>query len=279
MSHNLNIAILDMNNGVPNQGLRCIKNHVTEFIQNSGRTDIQFQVFDVRQNNEIPEVKDFQIFISSGGPGSPLPHGDEWESNYYGFLDDVKRHNGEHDEKKYLFLICHSFLMAVNHWNLATVNKRRSYSFGVLPVHKTIDGDHELLFEGLPSPFYVVDSRAYQVVKPDLAAIKLLGAKILNLEKKRPNVPLERAVMAIRFSDQIIGTQYHPEADAEGMREHFKLTEKREQIIKAYGREKYYETLAHLDDDDKIMLTQDIILPKFLRYSSTQVTELSSVLK
>jgi GMP synthase-like glutamine amidotransferase len=44
-----------------------------------------------------------------------------------------------------------------------------------------------------------------------------LGVTILRLEKERPHVNLERAIMAIRFSKEVFGTQFHPEADGEGM--------------------------------------------------------------
>lgn len=260
----LRIAILDMNNNVPNQGLRCIKAHVEHFLSKDGDQNT-YKVFDVRAKNELPEIANFDIFISSGGPGSPLPEGHEWESLYGSFLDELLAHNEKNEQKKYLFLICHSFLIACLHWELATVNMRKSYSFGVMPVHKTNAGKAESLLKPLPNPFYVVDSRAWQVVQPKKKKLDAMGAKILNLEKKRPHIPLERAVMTIRFTDEIFGTQYHPEADAEGMRFYFQQEEKRQQIIDEYGESKYLDVIAHLDDQDKIMLTQEVIIPGFLR--------------
>ncbi|XLS29503.1 type 1 glutamine amidotransferase [Flavobacteriaceae bacterium M23B6Z8] len=260
----LRIAILDMNNNVPNQGLRCIKTHVEEFLVKDG-TENSYEVFDVRFKNEIPEIEDFDIFISSGGPGSPLEQGLAWEPLYYKFLDQIWAHNTLNENKKYLFLICHSFLIACLHWDLATINQRKSYSFGVMPVHKTDAGKAEPLLKPLPNPFYVVDSRAWQVVQPKRKKLEVMGAKILNLEKKRPHIPLERAVMTIRFSDEIFGTQYHPEADAEGMRFYFQQEEKRQQLIDEYGEAKYLDVIDHLDDEDKIMLTQQVIIPGFLR--------------
>ncbi|WP_340201496.1 glutamine amidotransferase-related protein [Ascidiimonas sp. W6] len=260
----LRIAILDMNNNVPNQGLRCIKAHVEQFLSKDGDQNT-YKVFDVRAKNEIPDIADFDIFISSGGPGSPLPEGHKWESLYTNFLNQVLAHNTMNEQKKYLFLICHSFLIACLHWELATVNMRKSYSFGVMPVHKTDAGKAESLLKPLPNPFYVVDSRAWQVVQPKKKKLEAMGAKILNLEKKRPHIPLERAVMTIRFTDEIFGTQYHPEADAEGMRFYFQQEEKRQQIIDEYGESKYLDVIAHLDDQDKIMLTQEVIIPGFLR--------------
>ncbi len=271
MSDLIKVAILDMNNGYPNQGLRCIREQVELFKHSVSDLTVVFEIFDVRQYNEVPNIEDYDIFISSGGPGSPLAQGDAWEVNYYAFLDAIRDHNIWNEQKKYLFLICHSFLMACDHWQLAEVNQRKSYSFGVMPIHKTEEGELEPLFEGLPEPFYAVDSRAFQVVQANEDKMKEFGAVILNIEKERPYIELERAIMAIRFSPEIFGTQYHPEADAEGMRRNFMLEERRNQLIETHGMDKYEWTMQQLDDDDKIMLTQQVILPKFLKLSAEKV--------
>jgi hypothetical protein len=71
--------------------------------------------------------------------------------------------------------------------------------------------------------------------------------------------------MGIRFDEAFVGTQFHPEADADGMRMHLLTTEKREMVIKRYGEKKYREMLEHLADPDKIMLTYNVVLPEFLR--------------
>ena len=84
-------------------------------------------------------------------------------------------------------------------------------SFGTFPVHKTDAGYRESLFENLPNPFFVADFRRFQVIKPNEKQIDALGAEILALEKIRPYVPFERAIMGVRFSPEIIGVQFHPE--------------------------------------------------------------------
>jgi len=61
----------------------------------------------------------------------------------------------------------HTYFLASIHWKLGNICKRKSYSFGVMPVHKTEEGENELLFKNLPDPFYAVDSRAYQFIEPD----------------------------------------------------------------------------------------------------------------
>ena len=267
MQNTYKIAILDMNAGEPNEGMRCIRMLAGEFLAKESIAG-NYEVFEVRVEAQLPKLEDFDIFISSGGPGSPLIMGEAWEEGYFKLLDEILHHNLSQPIKKHLFLICHSFQLACLHWDLAKVTKRRSTSFGILPIYKTLSGEHETLFEGLDNPFYAVDSRDYQVVGPQEWKLDTLDGKVLCREKMRPHVPLERAVMAIRFSNEIFGVQFHPEADAEGMLRHFSKEEKRTQIIKKIGKKKYLDLIEHLDDDDKIMKTNHTIIPRFLQQAA-----------
>jgi GMP synthase-like glutamine amidotransferase len=70
--------------------------------------------------------------------------------------------------------------------------------------------------------------------------------------------------MAIRFNANMIGTQFHPEADAIGMTRHLTTEEKRKTVIESYGEEKLNSMLRHLNDPEKIMWTYAKILPNFL---------------
>lgn len=261
-----------MNAGEPNEGMRCIQMLAGDFLAKDGVLG-HYDIFDVRVTGEVPNIADYDIFISSGGPGSPLPTGEAWEKNFFLFLDTLLQHNLSRPDKKHLFLICHSFQLACRHWDVARVTKRRSTSFGILPIFKTKSGEREVLFEGLPDPFYAVDSRDYQVIGPKEWKLDTLDGKVLCREKIRPNVPLERAVMAIRFSNEIFGTQFHPEADAEGMLRYFVKEEKRELVIKKHGKKKYMEMIEQLDDDGKIMKTNHTIIPRFLDLAAKAVDE------
>ena len=264
------IALLDMNNNQVNQGFKNIK-QISEAFQKQSEENISIEVFDVRHKNEMPDIEDFDIFISSGGPGNPHREGHDWEQKFADFLDSIYEHNKQREAKKFLFLICHSFQLASIHWELGNVCKRNSYSFGVMPVPKTDDGEQEFLFKNLPDPFYAVDSRAYQFIEPDHNRFEELGMKIVAIEKFRPHVDLERAVMAIRFSDEIFGTQFHPEANPEGMIENLKDEKNKNAMIENFGMEKYLETIDRIDDEDKIVLTQAQILPRFLRLAKKNI--------
>lgn len=257
------IALLDMNNNQANQGFKNIK-EISENFQKQSEENISITGFDVRHKNEIPNIEDFDIFISSGGPGNPHREGFQWEQKFADFLDSVYEYNKHNDAKKYLFLICHSFQLASIHWDLGNICKRKSYSFGVQPIHKTEEGEAEFLFKNLPDPFYAVDSRAYQFIEPNVERFEELDMKMVAIEKSRPHIDLERAIMAVRFSDEIFGTQFHPEANPDGMIENLKDEKNKEAMIENYGMEKYLETVDRINDEDKIVLTQSQILPRFL---------------
>lgn len=270
--NDVRIALLDMNNNHPNQGMRNIKELAKAF-QEQSDYDVSVDIFDVRYKAEMPKIEDFDIFISSGGPGNPHREGYIWEDKYAQFLDTIWQHNKEHDQKKYAFLICHSFQLAVIHFGIANVCKRKSYSFGVMPIHKSEDGEKEFLFKNLPEPFYAVDSRAYQCIEPNQEKLNELGMKVVALEKIRPNVHLERALMAVRFSDEIFGTQFHPEADPIGFIKNLEDPKNKEAMAETFGMEKYLETIDRMDDDDKIVLTRAQIIPRFLQSAAEQITK------
>lgn len=263
----IKVAILSMYNNVPNQGMRSIKAILD---RESGRwNDVRFDytVFETRYLNEHPHVDDFDVFISTGGPGDPFDGlGTEWEANYFKMLDHIQLINSQQaGARKFIFSICHSFQLMCRYFEIATVNRRMKTSFGVFPCHFTPTGAGDPLFEGLTDPFYIVDSREWQCVKPDFEKINALGASVLSLEKFRPHVDLEQALMSIRISPYWVGTQFHPEADPTGMRVYFSQEDRRDSAIKQHGQEKFYNMLDHLEDPDHIWLTNHSILPNFLR--------------
>lgn len=271
------VAILDLYEGKPNQGMRCIRNILKEFGE-SNEIDMISDEFDVRQKNQLPDTS-YDIYISSGGPGDPLvSRFEDWDIAWCRWLDKMERWNANpsNSQKKYIFFICHSFQLASRYFNAGLVSKRKSTAFGVFPVHMLEAGKYEPVFDGLRDPFYAVDSRDYQVIQPNHALLNRMGAQILCIEKSRPHVPYERAIMGIRFNDYMIGTQFHPEADAHGMSLHLQTEEKRKTVIESHGEDKLKNMLAHLNDPDKIMWTQSRILPNFLHQVVGQLQEVTA---
>ena len=269
----IKIAVLDLNEGVKNEGMRCIRD-ILNRVQQTSNAGISWEEFEVRKSIQIPSL-DFDIFISSGGPGSPLESKDAaWEIAYFNWLESINQWNNNPNklQKKFVFLICHSFQLACRFFQIADVIKRKSTSFGVFPIHMLkYHGTVDPVFDGLQDPFYGVDSRDYQVVQPDKHKVHQMGGEILCIEKERPHVPLERAVMAIRFNPYIVGTQFHPEADAEGMSMYLLQEEKKKNVIENHGQQKWESMIEHLNDPDKISLTNSQILPNFIFQAIAQI--------
>ena len=183
----IRVAILDLYEGQPNQGMRCIRQIINEWSEFYG-LEMTFDEFDVRLKNEVPDLS-YDIYISSGGPGSPLESVEaEWDKTYFKWFKSLEDWNNDpgQTQKKFAFFICHSFQLICRHYNIGDINKRKSTAFGVFPVHVTLDGQQDPVFSGLRDPFYVVDSRDWQVTLPDFERLKMLGASILCIEKYRP---------------------------------------------------------------------------------------------
>jgi homoserine O-succinyltransferase/O-acetyltransferase len=273
MEQKLKLAILDMNDGKPNQGMRCIRDIAAMY-----SSVFEIDEFDVRAKNQLPGLE-YDVYISSGGPGNPLEGDGIWDGAWYNLIGKLWQHNLENQfDKKYMFFICHSFQMACHYFELGQIAPRKSTSFGVMPVHLTEAGSEDTLFSQLPNPFYAVDSRDWQLIQPDLEVFTLHGAKIMALEKIRTHVELERAIMAVRFSDEFVGTQFHPEADPVGMQIHFEKPENRQKVVDNFGSEKYDDMMDKLDDEDKIILTHATILPYFIENALDAIYSNNTVL-
>jgi GMP synthase-like glutamine amidotransferase len=260
----LKVAILDLYDGIENEGMRGFA-EILERYKQEHHVSLSYDVFDVRRKAEVPGTG-YDIYLSSGGPGSPIDsEGTEWEKKYFNLVDKLEDHNlSGSTEKKHVFFVCHSFQLMCRKYRLGDINMRRSASFGVLPVHQTNAALDEPVFEGLADPFYAMDSRLWQVVNPDETRFAELGIKLVAIEKERPHIELPRAMMAIRFNDYFFATQFHPEADAKGIKKLLLKEEKKKEVVFEHGIDKYNEMLERLEDPDKITLTQNTIIPKFI---------------
>lgn len=261
----IRVAILDLYEGQANEGMRCIREILDQFGE-ANDLDLETHEFEVRLKQQLPDLS-YDVYISSGGPGSPLEsEGSEWENKYFHWIRRVQQYNAaaSNQSKKPVFFICHSFQLACRFFKIAKVAKRKSTAFGVFPVHMLNDGFDEPVFNGLKDPFYAVDSRDYQVIEPFENRLHNMGGKVLCIEKERPHVPLERAIMGIRFNEYMIGTQFHPEADATGMTMYLLREDKKKTVIENHGEEKWRSMIEQLNDPDKILWTYSHVIPNFL---------------
>lgn len=270
----IRIAILDLYEGHPNQGMRCLREIIKQWAVYSN-SNVVFDEFEVRLNQEFPDLS-YDMYISSGGPGSPMEsEGLAWDTGYFTWLEQVEQWNNNpaNPNKKFVFFICHSFQLVSRYYGIGDISKRKSTAFGVFPVHVTLEGQKDPVFAGLNDPFYVVDSRDWQVTLPDFNKLKMIGAEILCIEKYRPHVPYAQAIMGVRFNEYMVGTQFHPEADAEGMSMYLQTEEKKKTVVENYGFEKWQSMVEQLNDPEKIMYTYAHLLPNFFNEAAKHLQQ------
>ena len=263
-----------MNAGEVNLGIPNLLSILDRYSQ------ISVTRFDVRNKCEVPGL-DYDIYISSGGPGSPLEGDGLWDRAFYNLMDKLWRHNERNRNKKYVFFICHSFQMMANHLSLGSLVLRKKEAFGVYNINLTHEGEEEVLFKGLDNPFCVADFRKWQFIEKNDERIEDMDCKVLALEKVREHIPLERAVMAMRFSEEWIGTQFHPEADPTGMRLHFEKEEKKKLFIDKRDEDKYDVMMERLENKDKLLKSYKTILPSWINQCIQKInlqTKLQSIL-
>jgi homoserine O-succinyltransferase/O-acetyltransferase len=263
----LRAALLDLYNGESNRGIPMLKGMLARYAN-----VLTYDHFDVRARNEVPDLS-YDIYVFSGGPGDPLLNDGPWFERLFQLIGDLWAWNLRADQpKRHCFFICHSFQMACHQFRLGQVTQRFQMSFGTYPVHKTHWGKEELFFEGLPDPFYIADFRRYQVICPNNDRFKAMNAHILCLEKLRPHVHFERAVMAIRFSPYMFGTQFHPEADPEGLLSYFLEEERKKAIVSEHGEARYERMMHDLANPMKIQRTFDTLIPNFINSAVAQLS-------
>ncbi len=87
MKEKIKIATIDLYNNEPNEGMRCIRDIVNEASNSNSQVKIQYDVFETRYKGITPDLN-YNIFISSGGPGSPFEgEGTQWEKDYFNLLE------------------------------------------------------------------------------------------------------------------------------------------------------------------------------------------------
>lgn len=168
--------------------MRCIQDILKETDGKYDRVKICYDIYEVRYKNDAPD-QSYDIYISSGGPGSPFEGvGMPWEASYFKLLDKLVANNeNPANRKKYIFFICHSFQMMVRYFKLAEIVKRERRAFGIFPIYKTESGLSDPLLCNLANPFYAADFREWQVLNPDSEVLDKTGAEILAIERERPD--------------------------------------------------------------------------------------------
>jgi GMP synthase-like glutamine amidotransferase len=278
-TESISVAILDMNDGFKNQGIGCIY-QLLETSQEAWQSrhqsflDLKIEHFRVRDFSEVPNHR-FDIYISSGGPGSPHDgEGKKWEADYFELLDSVIEHNLHKQRKTFFFAICHSFQVLTRRFRFAEVCDAPKSVYGIMPAYPTPVGISSYMLEGLGERFFAFERRNYQVVHPDESELKKIGANVLALESRHGL--RGKAIMTLSIGEEFQATQFHPEADRDSILRNFLDPEKREHILAHNGEELFNKMLASLRSEDRVKKTHDLIMPRFLAKAYHHLLEIDS---
>lgn len=269
----IKVAIIDLYNNEPNQGMRCLQDILNETDCKYTDVTVEYRIHESRYLNDVP-CDDYDIYLSSGGPGSPFDgDGSKWENDYFLLLDKLVQNNQSHgSRKKYMFFICHSFQLMARYFKFGTVNERHTKSFGIVPVELTGQGAEDPVFSGFKNPFFAADFRSWQVIDPNETVIRELGGSVPAMEYMQEGMTHQPALMGFRIGEEFLGTQFHPEADPASMYYHLRKPERIKQVVEEHGEKKYREMVAHLEQPDNIWFTRHHVLPRFLTNAIQNLT-------
>ena len=264
----LRLCIVDMNNGVKNEAMRCFRDIVDHFLAHARRDnpslDATTTIVQPRNLGELPP-RHCDFYLSTGGPGSPEDgYGEPWCTGYRRFLDDIvdETLRGKEDARAAL-LVCHSFEVAIQHFAFATMERRTERKFGVMPVYMTEAGLRSPLLGPFGERLFVWEHRDWEAVGLDRRKLAETGGELWARES-RDGYSKGRGLAAFRFAPAIEGTQFHPEADKAGALAWMDRPEQREAAIAAYGEVTYERMRRLLNDPMRIAKTFRTLIPGWL---------------
>jgi GMP synthase-like glutamine amidotransferase len=261
----LRICIVDMNNAHVNQAMRCLRGLVSNFFEHVKRHNpaLVCELVEVSPrdtNHEVP--RDCDLYLSTGGPGSPFDgDGQPWQADYGVFCDHVAESAARGGAgRQGLFAICYSFEMVVRHFNLARIAPRGERKFGVMPIYTTPEGQHHPLLAAFGDRLFAFEHRNWEAIELDEAKLRSLGGKVLARES-RDGVSKGRALLALDAAPGIETVQFHPEADRPGVMNWVARPEQAAAFKATYGEMTYQAMLRTLDDPRRLARTFALVIP------------------
>ena len=266
----LRLALCDMNNGVANQATRCFRRICTSF-QSTVRAanpgiETTLDHLQPRNLGEVPDTR-YDLVLSSGGPGAPSDGFDDtWGQGYRAFLDQVRSAN-EHrpDDSTKALLVCHSFELAVLHFEVAAMRRRATTKFGVMPAYITKVGQEKPWLSHFGYRLFTWEHRDWEAVDVHEDKLAAMGGHVLAHEAHADSVVNKGdAILGIHFAPGIDGVQFHPEADRHGVMTWIERPESRTRLVDAYGHDLYGKMVKSLSDPQRLARTFALLIPSWL---------------
>jgi len=265
----LKLCLVDMNNGVANEATRCFRRLFDGLIVRARAAnpglDIQFKHVQPRNLGELPG-KDVDLVLSSGGPGSPHDGWDDpWCVGYRGFLDWMMEKNLQHPEDApALFVVCHSFEIATQHFELAEMRQRETLKFAIFPTYVTEAGQKDPVLQPFGDRLFVWEHRRFEAVNLNERKLAALGGQLIARESRPGQTDKGEAICGLHFGPGIHGTQFHPEADRAGVMAWINRPEHAAALKDAYGNSLYERMIKTLADPSRLARTFALLLPGWL---------------
>lgn len=264
----LRVCIVDMNNGHVNQAMRCLRGIIVQFFERVRREnpDLACEIGEVSpRNTNNPVPADYDLYLSSGGPGSPFDgDGQPWTTDYGRFVDGVVDSSiVGGSEQRSLFAICYSFEMVVRHLAVAAIVPRVDRKFGVMPIYTTPEGQEHPLLAAFGDRLFAFEHRNWEAVDLDTRKLHDLGGKLLARES-RDGVSKGRAILGLDVAPGVEAVQFHPEADRPGVMNWVARPEQAAAFKANYGEVTYQAMLRTLDDPRRLARTYALVIPGWL---------------
>ncbi|APR77765.1 Hypothetical protein A7982_03112 [Minicystis rosea] len=264
----LRICIVDMNNAHVNQAMRCLRGLVSNFFDEVRKhnPDLVCEKVEVspRDTND-PVPLDCDLYLSTGGPGSPFDgDGQPWVADYGRFCEGVldAAAKGGADQRA-LFAICYSFEMVVRHLDIARIAPRAERKFGVMPIYTTSEGQKHPLLSAFGDRLFAFEHRNWEAIDLNESRLNALGGKLLARES-RDGVSKGRAILALDAGPGIETVQFHPEADRPGVMNWVARPEQAAAFKATYGEETYQAMLRTLENPRRLARTYALVIPGWL---------------
>ncbi len=264
----LRLCIVDMNNAHVNQAMRCLRGIASQFFARvtAQNPDLPCELYEVSpRDTNHPVPRDCDLYLSSGGPGSPFDGDDQpWYADYGHFSNEVVDSAiAGGPEQKSVFAVCYSFEVLVRHFEVAHIGPRGERKFGVMPIYTTTEGQTHPLFAPFGDRLFAFEHRNWEAVDLDETKLRALGGKLLARES-RDGVSKGRAILGLDLAPGIETVQFHPEADRPGVMNWVSRPEQAAAFKATYGEVTYQAMLRTLDDPRRLARTYALVIPGWL---------------
>ena len=274
----LRILLVDMNNGVPNEAVRCFNRLIEAFAVRArdANPGLKTPITHVQPRNlgEVPP-RDVDLVLSTGGPGSPHDGFDQpWCTAYRKFLDHVVAENQRApDLAPSMFAVCHSYEISVLHFGVARMRERPSVKFGLMPAYVTAEGRQSDLLQGFGDRLFAFEHRGWEAVDLQASKLSALSGRLLATESRPGRRDKGEALLAFEFAPGLVGTQFHPEGDKPGVIAWIRRPEKASAFKRVYGDELYDRMMKSLSDPARLARTFAMMVPGWLTRRFNRVAE------